>query len=1012
MLKLRGYDKDRYAQCVSEAPEMSHEELLEREAWYHFFSVIEECNTDEATPFDAEAGYLNAFMPFVAYAHQKLSDAFDNAICMANNEHAGTVMEQCLIALGSRLLNIGLKTLVLELNRERMNGHLSGEDSHARFAAYTRIAAQPEYRTALFDRYPVLARMLTQATNYFITFVSEIVRRVDDNAMELATLLHTEAPLRLESMELDGGDSHDHGRTAAMLTINDSKVAYKPRNLSIHTMFADLTHACERHAGFLPMHVPGILDKGTYAFEEFVAKRDCTTEDEVRRYYTRFGQLLGLVWFLHGNDMHYENIIPCGEYPQIIDYETIATNYVMMDLPQDSADMVVQQRLRDSLAGSSFLPTRMILDAAGHAVDLSALNPEDQRIPSTIAVPVDLDSDQARYERQDGVFSKREYLLHINGMLADPYRYGGEMLHGFDLAMDALRAVDEAELRGIVERDANVCRILVRATNIYARFQDFIHHPSALTDMTKVEAVLENLYVFPYHNKAIFLSEYRQMMEGDIPMFTARLNSRDMQEPGGGTIGPVFERSVAERILDTYAHLEREAEFQRQLIRNALRLSVNDPLPVSPMAKFDGDSDLDVDDAETVITAYPAAAARYLHDQAVYDDTHKTVSWVAAQRVLDPNQADDVEPDFLAAPPVDEVYLGTGGAAMFLAQLANVRTGKSGDADERLARMTMHSLINRVMPSASLSAFTGPASHLYPALMLRNLGMAGNDVNDYLMRAVNYLDTYTTKDLDERIAQAKPDDKPCHTDYLTGAAGMVIAYLETWRQLGDDDILLQTVCLGRKLVMLVKQYWDLDTVDGETVYPTGAAHGLEGITVAMWRLFRATGDETFAGFAHQLWDRAMTRRAARTAAGTVFPSKWCRGDLGVLWAQNELERYGDDRHRFFTEDVEKPFVSYADVHARFANARWQDDSLCHGRSGGIDVLVSVANTTGDERYRDLAHTIARGMIAEAQARHGGFDFGRIPAFPDLSVFLGPLGAAYALLRLAHPTVPSLLSLEV
>ena len=93
--------------------------------------------------------------------------------------------------------------------------------------------------------------------------------------------------------------------------------------------------------------------------------------------------------------------------------------------------------------------------------------------------------------------------------------------------------------------------------------------------MTKVEAVLENLYVFPYHNKAIFLSEYRQMMEGDIPMFTARLNSRDMQEPGGGTIGPVFERSVTERILDTYAHLEREAEFQRQLIRNALRLSVN-----------------------------------------------------------------------------------------------------------------------------------------------------------------------------------------------------------------------------------------------------------------------------------------------------------------------------------------------------------------------------------------------------------------------------------------------------
>ncbi|KAA8831533.1 hypothetical protein [Bifidobacterium tissieri] len=55
MLKLRGYDKDRYAQCVSEAPEMSQEELLENEAWYRDFSAIEECNTVEIAPFDAKA---------------------------------------------------------------------------------------------------------------------------------------------------------------------------------------------------------------------------------------------------------------------------------------------------------------------------------------------------------------------------------------------------------------------------------------------------------------------------------------------------------------------------------------------------------------------------------------------------------------------------------------------------------------------------------------------------------------------------------------------------------------------------------------------------------------------------------------------------------------------------------------------------------------------------------------------------------------------------------------------
>ena len=119
----------------------------------------------------------------------------------------------------------------------------------------------------------------------------------------------------------------------AMLTIGGRKIVYKPRDLHIHELFAGLVRRCERTKGFLPMRVSDVLTKSGYAYEEFVEHGTCEDARQVERYYTRYGQLLGLVWLLHGDDMHHENIIASGEYPMVVDFETIATNHVTMDMP-------------------------------------------------------------------------------------------------------------------------------------------------------------------------------------------------------------------------------------------------------------------------------------------------------------------------------------------------------------------------------------------------------------------------------------------------------------------------------------------------------------------------------------------------------------------------------------------------------------------------------------------------------------------------------------------------------
>src|SRR3712207_8377597 len=56
---------------------------------------------------------------------------------------------------------------------------------------------------------------------------------------------------------------------------------------------------------------------------------------EALRYYERAGMLLCLFYVLEGTDCHYENIIASGEYPVLIDTETLMHHRARETVPQD-----------------------------------------------------------------------------------------------------------------------------------------------------------------------------------------------------------------------------------------------------------------------------------------------------------------------------------------------------------------------------------------------------------------------------------------------------------------------------------------------------------------------------------------------------------------------------------------------------------------------------------------------------------------------------------------------------
>lgn len=66
-----------------------------------------------------------------------------------------------------------------------------------------------------------------------------------------------------------------------------------------------------------------IIDRGTYGWSEFITAQGCTAPEEIERFYERQGAYIALFYALEATNVHFENLIAHGEYPIMIDLESL-----------------------------------------------------------------------------------------------------------------------------------------------------------------------------------------------------------------------------------------------------------------------------------------------------------------------------------------------------------------------------------------------------------------------------------------------------------------------------------------------------------------------------------------------------------------------------------------------------------------------------------------------------------------------------------------------------------------
>jgi hypothetical protein len=352
-----------------------------------------------------------------------------------------------------------------------------------------------------------------------------------------------------------------------------------------------------------------------------------------------------------------------------------------------------------------------------------------------------------------------------------------------------------------------------------------------------------------------------------------------------------------------------------------------------------------------------------------------------------------------------DLYDGTGGIALFLAEL----TALTGDAEIARAAggAVRHAAAWAAAGPPRGGFYTGDAGVAWAAA--RAAGLLGREeLAAPALLAVR------------RAATAPPGER---YDVTSGAAGTVLGLLllRPW----DEDALGAAAALGRHLLeRAVMEPWGWSwpadgTWRGRNLL--GYAHGASGIGHALLELSAATGDPVFRHGAEQAWlyERRFFHPPSRNWADFRLPAEdpgpdaplpwvprtrtaWCSGAGGIGLARTRgALLLGDPVLR---REVE---VAVQAVRARIRPPGF-NASLCHGASGTAELLAHAADALGDPTLRKAAGTLAGEMCREFELAGHPWPCGTRGGRSDPGLMVGEAGMGHLLLRLAEPSIPSVL----
>ena len=498
----------------------SHAELgnsLTRFEWLNscYLDASDNQRLQQLLPDAPKLSLLKLFEPLICTVVKKLLSKYSSYSFISG------WISQLLPGLLSKLANLANRTLVLELNVARQLGQLTGETPESRFDCFIEQLTTTVKRNAFLSEYPVLARQAAtfclQWENWISSVTEHTIRDFPDlkNHFNLQELLLDDIVLMPA-----GSDTHNQGKSVLIMKQrSDGKplLLYKPRNLALDSSFAQFTDTIntldiQQHGqDATPLKSPKVLSRETYGWAEFITTHPCAERSDIARYYQRAGQTLALTWFLNGTDFHHENLVAHGEYPVLVDLETLLHPTSFFDSEEDF-----------TVASTGLLPSKTKLWMNQQIIDVGGLGKNEQQTAQQ-STWLNTNTDEMALGQISAVIDASDNHLptldNTACTLADFYT---DFITGFDRYISLLAQPEVKEQLSLF--DGLFTRWVIRNTQHYSSLLNTLFHPDTLTNGLNVSKQLSVLHTPATNNDdlnhIIATQEEKQLIQGDIPFFS------------------------------------------------------------------------------------------------------------------------------------------------------------------------------------------------------------------------------------------------------------------------------------------------------------------------------------------------------------------------------------------------------------------------------------------------------------------------------------------------------------
>lgn len=856
-------------------------------------------------------------------------------------------------------------------------------------------------------RYPVLARALTETTMNRLTAILEIQNRLSEDRCELVVLTGSgEPPGDVAAIDFGGADPHQRGRRVATITfISGERIVYKPRSVDMEEAFSSLLRWLSAHGFPVAMKVMTVLPREGYGWVEHVANDDCADAEDLARFFGRSGALLCLVHILEGTDCHYENVVAHGEYPVLVDCETLLHHRFAGDIGEGGTAMDMAHRLVESSPlRTGYLPHWNLSHDRTVAYDISALGGGfDERSPDSILRWRDVNTDRMSF-----TFAPvpRPPARNVPRIAGRAIRVSGHEAHvhaGYEAAYRFLNAHANELIEGpIAGFEGLRCRIVLRPTAIYGSLlTSLMTSPSRQSDGFEAGILIEQLGrgyltgVSRPEDRFALPSERNALYRFDVPVFTADTDGTDLLGDDGTIIAGYFPRASHALVTERIRSLDL-ADLPAQL--NIVDLSMGVGIA---SADSGGNGSREHDTSLSAVTGAVELSSRLLQDAIA--GVHGSLTWIAPQLVAATGrlQLRPLGPGF---------YDGNSGIAVFFAALH----ATTGDPAARSAALGCWSTIREQLdaspnPARPLAQFgPGASSGIGSVLYAAALG-------DQLLGDPEF--GVVTERLTSSIKPSWIYSQQSY-DVLSGIAGLLLGLIASHRRTHDSTTAMIAVACGEHLLHSRvpgaggHRAW---VTQGDRLL-TGFSHGAAGIGVALARLADMTGRQEFLDAAveavqyeNAVFDDVVGNwpdlRGNPGSTGPRYESAWCHGAPGIAAARLDLAGHLD-----ISGDVRCGIERITELHSETS---WPADHLCCGNLGVADVLLSLGTELDDPALERQAHDVADTvLVAAGESMQVSYSH-LLPAgvfVPGL--FVGAAGIGYQLLRMQQPALlPSVLRFD-